>query len=445
MIDLSREKQIREAIKEHLISFFEEKKKNSVFIPGVSTIQYSGAIFDEKEAWAFIDSFLDGWFGTGEKTDQFEAELAEYIGMKYGIIANSGSSANLLAISALKSKQFPNHLNKGDEIIVPATSFPTTVNPIIQNNFKPVFVDCELGNYNPTIESIQSAISPKTKAIFLAHTLGNPNEIDTLKDLAEEKKIVLIEDNCDALGSFYAGKKCGSFGLMSTYSFYPAHHITMGEGGAVLANSLPIERILRSLRDWGRSCYCKHNTKNYQGACQNRFGFKFKNLPQGYDHKYVYSNIGYNLKPLEFQAAFGLEQLKKLPSFIESRKINFNNLNQFFKQYEDLFILPKSLPKADPCWFAYPLTIKEGVPFSRLEIIKYLEQNLIQTRLLFSGNILRQPAYEDIDCRISGSLHNSDIVTERTFFLGVYPGLNNEKIAYIKEKVDKFIAENTKK
>lgn len=441
---VNEEQQIRENIKGQLVRFFEEKRKKETFIPGVSTINYSGAIFDESEASAFIDSFLDGWFVLGKKTDLFEKKLCEFIGMPYGLVANSGSSANLLAISALNSKQLSNHLNDHDEIIVPATSFPTTVNPILQNNLTPVFVDCELGAYNPNVDTIREAISSKTKAIFLAHTLGNPFDAKALREIADDKGLFLIEDTCDALGSKFHGKCCGSFGAMSTYSFYPAHHITLGEGGAVLNNSLELDRILRSIRDWGRACFCRHDEKNHFGACQNRFGYKFKNLPEGYDHKYVYTNIGYNLKPLEFQSAFGLEQLKRFPSFMGARKKNFESLNNFFKRYEDLFILPKSLPEADPCWFAYPLTIKDNASFSRIELIKSLEQCRVQTRLLFSGNVLRQPAYEEIPCRISGKLANSDIVTEKTFFLGVYPGISSEKMSYLQGVLASFLNSKTK-
>ncbi|MCK4521215.1 MAG: lipopolysaccharide biosynthesis protein RfbH [Nanoarchaeota archaeon] len=439
------EERLRESIKNSVMGLFRLKKQKDVFVKGSSRVQYAGAVFDDKESWAFINSFLDGWFGTGKKAELFENMLAEFIGMKHGMVTNSGSSANLLAISALKSKQFESKLNDGDEIIVCANSFPTTVNPLIQNNFKPVFVDCELGTYNPSIESIKEAISSKTKAIFIVHTLGNPNDMVALKEIAEDKKILLIEDACDALGSSFKGKRCGSFGIMSTYSFYPAHHITMGEGGAVLSNSLNMDRILRSLRDWGRACYCKHNEKKSNGACGRRFDFKFKNLPYGYDHKYVYSHIGYNLKPLEFQCAFGIEQFKKLPQFIEQRKRNFDIMQSFFKKYEDLFVLPKSIPDAEPCWFAYPLTIKEGSPFKRLDIIKYLEKNLIQTRLLFSGNVLRQPAYEGINHRVSGNLKNSDIVTERTFFIGIYPTINKERISYMQEVLTKFLEKHAKR
>jgi CDP-6-deoxy-D-xylo-4-hexulose-3-dehydrase len=438
------EEELRNNIRENITKFFQLKKEKEKFIKGESRVQYAGAVFDEKESWAFVDSFLDGWFGTGKKAASFENMLSEFIGTKFGMVANSGSSANLLAISALKSKQFENRLMDGDEIIVPATSFPTTVNPIIQNNLKPVFIDCELGTYNANIEQIKEAISDKTKAIFLAHTLGNPNDMDGLRDLTKDKDIILIEDNCDALGSTYDNKKCGSFGLMSTYSFYPAHHMTMGEGGAVLSNELNMDRILRSLRDWGRACYCKHDEKNSLGACRNRFGHKFKNLPHGYDHKFVYSHIGYNVKPLEFQCAFGIEQLKKVPQFIEQRKNNFEMMQTFMKKYEDLFVLPKSLPKADPCWFTYPLTVKEGAGFNRIDITKFLEEQLIQTRLLFSGNILRQPAYEEIAHRVSGKLTNSDIITDKTFFVGLYQGLNEEKIKYMQEMFDKFIQAKTK-
>lgn len=438
------EQEIRDKIKENVEEFFKLKNAKEKFIAGESKILYSGAVFDEKESNAFVSSFLDGWFGLGKKGQEFENNLKKFIGMPEGLVTNSGSSANLIAIAALKSKHFQNQLKKGDEIIVPACSFPTTVNPIILNNFKPVFVDSELGTYNPSIEHIKAAISPKTKAIFLAHTLGNPNDMGAVMQIAKDKNIIVIEDNCDSLGSSYAEQKCGSFGLMSTYSFYPAHHITMGEGGAVLTKSEELLRILKSLRDWGRDCFCSHGSVNHLGECKNRFSHKFENLPEGYDHRYVYSHIGYNLKPLEFQCAFGVEQLKKFPKFMEKRKENFENLNNFFKKYEDIFILPKSLPKADPCWFSYPLTVKEDAGFNRIDLIKHLEKNLIQTRLLFSGNVLRHPAYERIEHRLSGNLKNSDIITERTFFVGVYPGLDKEKLTFIKEKAEDFLQEHTK-
>ena len=438
------EAQIRQSIHEQINRFFALKKSQEKFVPGQSRVQYSGSIFDEQEAWAFVDSFLDGWFAAGKKSDLFEKQLAEFIGMPFGMVANSGSSANLLAISALRSRYLPNHLNEGDEVIIPATSFPTTVNPILQNNLVPVFVDCDLGTYNANIKSVLEAISPKTKAIFMAHTLGNPYNAKLLREIADEAGLFLIEDNCDALGSKFAGRTCGSFGHLSTCSFYPAHHITLGEGGAVLSSSFELDKVLRSLRDWGRACYCKHDEKDPKGACKNRFGFKFKNLPEGYDHKYVYTHIGYNLKPLEFQSAFGSEQLKRFPSFMAARQKNFEALQSFFKQYEDLFILPYAIPQAQPCWFAYPLTIKENAQFKRLDLIRYLEDHLIQTRLLFSGNVLRQPAYESIPHRVAGQLTNSDVVTERTFFLGVYPGITDEKMKYTQEMLTNFLQQHTK-
>lgn len=433
------EEQIREIVRQGISLFFQHKKRNSSFVRGVSRVQYSGSVFDEQEATAFVDSFLDGWFGTGTKTDMLERKLAELVGMPCGMVTNSGSSANLLAIFALKSKQLLNHLKDGDEVIVSATAFPTSVNPVPQNNLLPVFVDCELGTYNPSVESIQEAISLKTKAIFLAHTLGNPYDAKALKEIAEDKHLFLIEDACDALGSKIGNQNCGSFGQISTYSFYPAHQITMGEGGMVLSNSPQLDRVLRSLRDWGRACFCRHDEKSPMGACGNRFGFKFKNLPEGYDHRFVYTHLGYNLKPLEFQSAFALEQLKKLPSFIEARERNFQQLYSFFKQYEHWFILPHTISEAYSCWFAFPLTLKENVPFTRLELITYLENHAVQTRLLLAGNLLRQPAYEDIPHRVFGRLVNSDIVTERGFFLGVYPGIDQERMEYIKEVLKNFL------
>lgn len=425
----------RQEIREKLIKYIGSKRKEK-FIPGKHKVQYTGPIYDGKEVVAFVDSFLDGWFGVGKKSFEFENKLTKYIGANSGVLTNSGSSANLLAVSALKSKQFPAPLKNGDEIITAATTFPTTVNPIIQNNLKPVFIDAELGTYNATIDMVREAINKKTRAIFITHTLGNPYEMDALMDLMHDKKLILLEDNCDALGAEYGGKKCGSFGLMSTFSFYVAHHITMGEGGAVLLRDSKLDPIIRSLRDWGRACTCKKckviENPNFQ--CDLRYQL------EKYDGRYLYTNIGYNLKPLEFQAAFGLEQLKKLPNFLKAREKNFKELHKEFKKYEDLFILPKSLPKAKPAWFSFPITIRKDAGFERESLIKFLEAKNIESRFLFAGNILRHPGYKNINYRISGRLVNSDFIMYNSLFLGVYPGMNKDKIEYIKESMDEFVS-----
>ncbi len=424
----------REKIRKLLVEYMRNKEQEK-FVPEKHKVQYTGPTYDEKEVVAFVDSFLDGWFGVGKKSYEFENRLRDYIRAGSGILTNSGSSANLLAVSALKSKQFPSPLKDGDEVITTATSFPTTVNPIIQNNLKLVFTDVELGTYNANIDMIKEAISQKTRAIFITHTLGNPYEMDALMDLVHDKKLILIEDNCDALGAEYNGKKCGSFGLMSTYSFYVAHHITMGEGGAVLVRDKELDPLIRSLRDWGRACTCRKckviEDPNFQ--CKLRYQM------EKYDGRYLYVNMGYNLKPLEFQAAFGLEQFKKLPKFLEAREKNFKELYNEFKKYEDIFILPESLPKAKPAWFSFPITIRKEANFEREKLIKFLEKKNIESRFLFAGNILNHPAYKNISHRKIGNLKNSDYVMYNSLFLGVYPGLNKEKMKHIKESMNEFI------
>lgn len=431
------EEEIRQRVREEIARFFKLKKSRSAFAPGKSWVQYAGAVFDEREATAMVDSILDGWFGLGKKGREFEQEFSRFIDCKDAVLANSGSSANLLAVSSLFSPQFKNRLKRGDEVITPAVTFPTTFNPLVQNDLTPVLLDVGLGTYNVNAENIEKAISRKTRLIMLPHTMGNPNEMDAVMDLAKEHDLIVIEDNCDALGSTYKGKKTGSFGELSTCSFFPAHHMSLGEGGIVCVNDRRLARIVRSLRDWGRDCYCEHDEIRKNGACGKRFDFKIGGIP--YDHKYVYSNIGYNLKPLELQAAMGVEQLKRLPQFIEARKKNFKALYEEFSKYEDNFILPKALPNADPSWFAFPLTIRDGAKFNRGEITAWLEKNNIQTRLLFAGNIIRQPAYKEVKYRVVDDLPNSDKIMRDTFFIGVYPGIDEEKLKYVIARVREFM------
>ncbi len=415
-------------------------KKQKQFTPGLTRIRYAGAVYDSTEIKAMVNTILDGWFGMGMKGQHFENELAKYVGTYFGIVTNSGSSANLLAVTALMNKDYDNRLNEGDEVITTSCSFPTTVNPLIQNRLTPVFIDCELGTYNIQADKIEGAISEKTRAIFVAHTLGNPNNLDILTDIAKRHNLLLLEDNCDALGSTYRGKKTGSFGLMSTYSFYPAHHITMGEGGAILTNNSKLQTILKSIRDWGRACYCSSDEKHPLGACRNRFSWQLGKLPHGYDHKYTYTNIGYNLKPVESQVAMGLEQIKRIPDFTAARKKNFKIYYDELEKLDNTFILPRGTEHSEPSWFGFPLTIIDNRKIKRKELIEFLENNFIETRLLFSGNILRHPAYENISCRIVGSLENSDKVLNDTFFLGTFPGMSEEKIKYITSMVKKFVA-----
>jgi CDP-6-deoxy-D-xylo-4-hexulose-3-dehydrase len=417
------------------------KSNKRQFSPGITKIQYSGPSLDDKEFVALVDAILDGWFGVGKRANLFEERFSRLIGKSFGILTNSGSSANLLAISALKSKRFEKRLVTGDEVVVPATAFPTTVNPIIQNNLKPVFVDVEVGTYNIDVDQLEKSISPRTRAIFILHNLGNPCQMKRILEIADKHNLCVIEDNCDALGAKYNGQYTGSFGVMSTCSFYVAHHITMGEGGIVLTDNEKLATILRSLRDWGRSCTCPVCVviRDPNARCSKRFKQHFKSLPDGYDGRYVYEEIGYNLKPLEFQAAMGLVQLEKLPSFIAKRNENFAKLYDFFKKYEDLFILPAWEAEAQPSWFAFPLTLQERAPFNRQDIIKWYEKCNIETRLLFAGNLILHPAYEGLPIKVVGDLRNANKIMNDSFFLGVYPGIDEEKMNYILEKTEEFL------
>ncbi|WP_298846574.1 lipopolysaccharide biosynthesis protein RfbH [uncultured Clostridium sp.] len=401
-------------------------------------------MYDENEMVAVVDSVLDFWLTLGVKGREFCDSFSRYIGAKYCLVTNSGSSANLIAVSVLCSKTIKNPMKVCDEVITTAMTFPTTLNPIIQNGLIPVFVDIEEDTYNIDASKIEAAITDKTRAIVFAHTLGNPAEMDKIMDIAKRHNLYVVEDTCDALDSSYDGKLCGTFGDFSTNSFYAAHHITMGEGGAICTNSNELYKAALSIRDWGRACFCQTGEVSGKGACGHRFDYKFDGLPDGYDHKYVYNNIGYNLKPLDIQCAMGIEQLKKLPEFTKVRKNNFKRLYECFKKYEDVFILPRSLPKADPSWFAIPITIRETAWLSKKDFVTYLESKLIETRMLFAGNILKQPGYKDIKHRISGDLKYTDGVLERTFFLGVYPGITKEKLEYMIKSIDSFFENNIK-
>lgn len=432
-----KEEKLRIKIKGDIEKIFEQRKKNRKFVPGKTWIQYAGGIFDDKEINAAVSSLIDGWFGLGKKGEEFEKKIAEFIGAKGAVLTNSGSSANLLAIASLMSPLYSNRLKPGDEIITAACGFPTTVNPLFKESLVPVFLDVNKETYNIDSRDLEKALSKKTRAVFLAHTLGNPNEMDKIVSFCKTHDLLLVEDNCDALGSKYDGQKTGSFGILATQSFYPPHHITMGEGGVIYYNDLRFERITKSLRDWGRSCWCRGDEKKMLGACKSRFNFKIDGKP--YDHKYLFNQIGYNLKPIEPQAALGVEQLKKLPSFIKKRRENFERFLKYAENWEKFFILPKSLPKADPCWFAFLLTIKDNVKFTRQEITTFLEERMIQTRPLFAGNITRQPAYVNCKYRISGDLKNSDRIMFNSFFLGIYPGIGDDEIDYMAESIEDFL------
>jgi CDP-6-deoxy-D-xylo-4-hexulose-3-dehydrase len=435
------EKEIRSEIFEHVREFYASKCQD-VFIPGTSQINYAGRIYDEKELISLVDASLDFWLTTGRYAEQFEKDLADFLGVKYCLLTNSGSSANLLAVSALTSPKLgEKRLKAGDEVITTACGFPSTLNPIIQNNLVPVFIDVNLGTYNIQAEQIESAISEKTKAVVIPHTLGNPADLDTIMKIVKKYDLWFIEDNCDALGSRYNGKYTGTFGHISTCSFYPAHHITMGEGGVVLTSDPLLKKIIMSFRDWGRDCWCEPGCDN---TCKKRFDWQLGDLPRGYDHKYIYSHIGYNLKATDMQAAIGVEQLKKLPGFIDKRKDNFNRLYQGLKKYESYFILPRPTPHSDPSWFGFPILVRRDAPFSRENIVKYLEERKIATRMLFGGNLLKQPAYKEIQCRVVKSMTNTDCVMNNLFWIGVYPGLTKEMADYVKHCFNEFIGKISK-
>ena len=413
------------------------KKEENDFVPGESYIPYAGRIYDEKEIISLVDSALDFWLTAGRYAKQFETDFAEFLGVKHCLLTNSGSSANLLAVSALTSPKLgEKRLKPGDEVITVAAAFPTTVNPIIQNNLIPVFVDVNLGTYNIQADKIEDAISDKTGAIFIAHTLGNPFDLTKVMKIAEKYDLWVIEDNCDALGSKYNGQYTGTFGHIATFSFYPAHHMTMGEGGALVTNDNQLKRLIESFRDWGRDCWCEPGCDN---SCDKRFGWQLGELPFGYDHKYIYSHIGYNLKLTDMQAAVGVEQLKKLSSFIEARKRNFRMLYDGLKKYDKYFILPEIEPEADPSWFGFLLTVREDAGFSKDDIVKYLEDNKIATRMLFAGNITKHPCFEGVKYRVSGSLVNTDRVMNDTFWIGLYPNITTEMINYILRTLELFI------
>lgn len=408
--------------------------------PGKTVIPPAGKVIGAKEMQLMVEAALDGWLTTGHFNDEFEARLAKFLGAKHLITVNSGSSANLVAFSTLTSPELGERAIKpGDEVIGVAAGFPTTVNPILQFGAVPVFVDVELGTYNIDASQIEDAITPKTKAIMLAHTLGNPYNLDAIVALCKKHNLWLIEDCCDALGSTYNGKPVGTFGDIGTLSFYPAHHITMGEGGAVFTNNSELKKIAESFRDWGRDCYCAPGKDN---TCGKRFGWQLGTLPQGYDHKYTYSHLGYNLKITDMQAACGLAQLDRLEGFIAARKSNFAYLKDRLKSCEEFLILPEATTNSDPSWFGFPMTIREAANLNRVDMLTYLDQHKIGTRLLFAGNLTRQPYMTGRTYRVSGELTNTDRVMNDTFWIGVYPGLSEEMLAYACDRIETFLGIN---
>lgn len=431
------EKEVREKIFDLVKELHKIKKDGEKFVLGESRINYAGRVYDESEMISLVDASLDFWLTAGRYAKQFEEELARFLGVKYCMLTNSGSSANLLAISALTSPKLGSKkLMPGDEVITTACGFPTTLNPILQNNLIPVFIDIDIGTYNIQADGIEGMISEKTKAIFVPHTLGNPVDIDSIMNLVKKYDLWFIEDNCDALGSKYRDKYTGSFGHISTCSFYPAHHITMGEGGAVLTDNSLLNSIIASFRDWGRDCWCDPGCDN---SCGKRFGLQLGSLPPGYDHKYIYSHIGYNLKVTDMQAAIGVEQLKKLNLFNSLRIENFSLLHKGLSKYEKFLILPRAMANSNPAWFGFPIVVREEAPFNRDELVTHLEDNKIATRMIFGGNLLKQPAYKKIKYRSQRSLEKTDIAMRDLFWLGVYPGITTEIIEYMLMKFDEFM------
>jgi CDP-6-deoxy-D-xylo-4-hexulose-3-dehydrase len=417
----------------HAEAFADEK-----FVPGETQVHFAGRVFDERELVNLVDASLDFWLTTGRYAERFEREFASLFGLRHALLVNSGSSANLVALSCLTSSKLgKRRLRAGDEVITVASSFPTTVNPILQNGLVPVFVDVDIPTYNIDVQMLEAALSDRTRAIMVAHTLGNPFDLDAVTAFAREHDLWLIEDCCDALGSTYRGKMVGTFGDLASVSFYPAHHITMGEGGCVLTNKGRLKVLAESFRDWGRDCWCAPGKEN---TCGKRFDHQLGELPRGYDHKYIYSHIGYNLKLTDMQAAVGVAQLDKLASFIQARRSNFQLLRDGLEDLQEHLILPVPTPHSEPSWFGFPLALREESPVTRDHILRFMNERKIATRLLFGGNLLRQPAYRDVPHRQIGDLKRADFVMNQVFWVGVYPGLTDASIAFMVESFHDALA-----
>ena len=433
--------QLRRQILDLTAQYCSELSYPGDFIPGVSPVPVSGKVIDGADISAVVDSALDGWFTTGRFAETFERNLARFVGVRSASLVNSGSSANLVALSALTSPKLGDRrLTPGDEVITVAAGFPTTVNPIFQNRLVPVFVDVTVPGYEIDVRELEAARSDRTKAVFVAHTLGNVFDLDAVSAFTRKHNLWLIEDCCDALGSTYKGRNVGTFGDIATLSFYPAHHITTGEGGAVLTDKPALQTLIESFRDWGRDCWCEPGKDN---TCGKRFEWQLGSLPCGYDHKYIYSHIGYNLKATDMQAALGASQINKLPEFIARRKANFRRLRTALAGLEDYLILPEATPQSDPSWFGFPIGVREDAPFRREDLIRTLDANKIGTRLLFGGNLLRQPAYQDCLYRVTGELRNTDFVMNNVFWVGVYPGLTATMLDFVAATIAGFIAKST--
>jgi CDP-4-dehydro-6-deoxyglucose reductase, E1 len=435
--------QLRRQILDLAAQHFSETSGSAKFIPGVTPVPVSGKVIDGADISAVVDSALDAWFTTGRFAELFERNLARFVGIRSASLVNSGSSANLVALSALTSPKLGDRrLLPGDEVITVAAGFPTTVNPIFQNGLVPVFVDVTIPTYEIDTSQLEAARTERSKAVFLAHTLGNTFDLDAVCAFTRKHNLWLIEDCCDALGSTYRGRNVGTFGDVATMSFYPAHHITTGEGGAVLTDKPNLQTLIESFRDWGRDCWCEPGKDN---TCGKRFEWQLGSLPCGYDHKYTYSHIGYNLKATDMQAALGVSQLTKLPNFIARRKQNYNHLKKALASFEDSLILPEATTLSDPSWFGFPIGIRENAPFKREDLIRSLEENRIGTRLLFGGNLVRQPAYLRADFRTSGHLKNSDFVMNNVFWVGVFPGLTSPMLDFMVEKIAEFVSRSKAK
>lgn len=434
----SREEELRDQILELTRELIEERFVNAEpFSPGESFVGYSGRVYDEAEVVRLVDSSLDFWLTLDKAGQQFERAVAHYVGVRHAVFVNSGSSANLAAFSSLTSKKLDRRIEPGDEVITVAAGFPTTVNPIIQHGCVPVFLDVDVETANVDVALLEEAVGPRTKAIFLAHSLGNPFDLDTVTKVCGEHQLYLIEDNCDALGAEYRGRKTGTFGDLATLSFYPAHQMTTGEGGMVLTNQPALKKIVESVRDWGRDCWCDAGKDN---TCGKRFEWQLGTLPCGYDHKYIYSHIGYNLKPLDLQAAIGLAQIEKVPAFVAARRRNHETLRVALGPWEHYVTLHRPTEHAEASWFGFLMTVREDAPFSRADLAAHLEGERIQTRQLFCGNVLRQPAYADIAHRVVGTLANTDRIMNDGLFIGVHPGLDAARMDHMVASLDRFFA-----